>query len=328
MKKSVFLLSILLAILLPYVLFAFFETEAEPEDDQVTTLTEPAEQVTSSQMLHVMDGDSVLEMDLDAYVTGVVLGEMPADFEMEALKAQAVATRTYTLRNVLRSSKHSDADVCTDSSCCQAFVQPSDYLGGEEHLSKVQSAVAETSGQVITYQGNLIEATYFSSSGGKTEDAVAVWGTSVPYLKSVDSPGEEGAQSFESQIHFSHSDFIKKLGLPESCCLSEENIALTYTDADSVKTMQIAGCTFSGVQARTMLSLPSTAFTITLTESTVIINTKGNGHRVGMSQYGAEAMAVAGKTYEEILTYYYSGTELETISQEQINAIFDKEENL
>lgn len=291
--------------------------------------TESAE--TFSQTICVMDQDTLLEMELDEYILGVILGEMPAEFELDALKAQAVASRTYTLRKVLKQNKHTDARVCTDASCCQAYIRTDYYLshiGSESDVERVRLAVDETTGQVITYEGNLIEATYFSCSGGMTEDAAAVWGTSVPYLVAVQSPGEESSSFFQKQYRFSKKEFLRKLGIPETTELSESSIRMIATAGGGVDQMEISGMLFSGTQLRMLLGLPSTAFSVTIAADYVLISTRGYGHRVGMSQYGADAMAVEGSTYEQILLHYYPGTELVRLSSEQMKAIFDKAGNL
>ena len=326
MKRYVLPLAFLMVFILPDVMFSLFKVDT---DDPVVLeeTVQPLEEVRQ-QAIRVKDGAVVMDMELDAYVLRVLLGEIPADFEPEALKAQAVATRTYTLRKVMKQSKHDDADVCTDASCCQAFVDVNDYLGTADDLEKMERAVSETACQVLTYQGNLIEATYFSCSGGQTEDAAAVWGTSVPYLQSVSSPGEEDAKHYEEVFSFTRQEFLTKLGLPASHPLRADTLEITYTTGGGVDQMTISGVAFSGTQLRTLLSLPSTAFSLELTDDSVSITTKGYGHRVGMSQYGADAMAVAGKTYAEILAHYYPGTELETFSVEQLNAVFDKAGNL
>lgn len=242
------------------------------------------------------------DMSLNDYLTGVVLGEMPASFDLEALKAQAVAARTYTLKHLMDGKTLSD-----DSSVCQAYL-PVD-TASSENLQKVREAVEATDGQVLTYDGALITATYFSCSGGQTEDASAVWGGSVPYLVSVDSPGEEFAAVFESTVSIPRSDFLSALGISDAAVS-----AVTYTAGGGVDTITIGGKVFSGTELRNQFSLRSTIFTLSTGQDTVEFSVRGNGHRVGMSQYGAQAMAEAGSTYEEILTHYYTGvtiTELE-----------------
>lgn len=285
------------------------ETQSQIETQNPTETTVPAPQLTLP--VHMQDG-SVQQMEMDTYLTGVVLGEMPADFEVEALKAQAVVARTYALRRDSTGDKH--AGVCTDSGCCQAYRDPQEYLasgGLQENLDKIKAAVTATTAQVLTYDGQLIDATYFSCSGGKTEDAAAVWGLDVPYLQAVDSPGEEKAPRHTETVTFSKAELQSALDIE----LSGNWLGkITYTEGGGVDTIQIGNTTFKGTTLRQLLGLRSTAFVITAVGDTVTITTKGFGHRVGMSQYGAEAMAVTGSTYRQILSHYYLGTTLETWS--------------
>lgn len=280
------------------------------------TVTDSAENVDVPVSIRFPDG-STQPMDMDAYLTGVVLGEMPADFEPEALKAQAVAARTYTAKAVKAGGKHGDGSICTDPACCQAYVSEETYLNGggtAENLDKVGRAVLSTSGQVLTYEGELIEATYFSCSGGSTEEAAAVWGTDYPYLRSVASPGEENAAHYSDTVCFTTAQFQEMTG----CTLAgdPENWFQTeaYTKGGGIASMLICGQSYTGTKLRQMLGLSSTAMTISATGETITIMTRGYGHRVGMSQYGADAMAVVGSTYAEILAHYYPGTTLETLS--------------
>lgn len=278
----------------------------------------PAEAAPLTMLLRQTDG-STIEMDMDTYLVSVVLAEMPAYFEMEALKAQSVVARTYTYKAYVTGGKHSDGSVCTRSNCCQAYIAVEDYLekgGDPESVDKVSKAVLETTGYVLTYEGNPIEATYFSCSGGMTEDAVAVWGTDFPYLKSVVSPGEENAAHYTDTVEFTPDQFQKALKISLSGEPADWFGRVTYTEGGGVDTMQIGNTDFRGTQLRTLLGLRSTAFTISIKDGKICITTKGFGHRVGMSQYGAEAMAVAGNDYAQILAYYYQGTVLEMIVKE------------
>ena len=275
--------------------------------------TAVATQAPEREIFLRLDGES---MEMEDYLIGVVLGEMPADFEPDALKAQAVAARTYTAKAMV-NGKHGDGSLCRNSNCCQAYIAPEAYLeagGTEENLKKVRSAVLDTAGQVLTYDGGLIEATYFSCSGGSTEDAVAVWGTDYPYLRAVSSPGEEGATHYQDSLSFDAKTFQEKLGIDltggPGSWFGEE----TRTAGGGVATLSIGGETYSGTTLRKLLNLPSTAFTVTTRGDTILIQTRGYGHRVGMSQYGADAMAVGGSTYDEILQHYYPGTCLESLS--------------
>lgn len=257
------------------------------------------------------------QMDMDDYLTGVVLGEMPADFETEAIKAQAVAARTYTAKAVNTGGKHADGSLCTEPGCCQAYVSEAYYLahgGTEEGLEKVRSAVLETSGRVLTFEGELIEATYFSCSGGSTEDAAAVWGTEYPYLQAVDSPGEEKAAHYSDRFCFTTAQFQEKTGCQLTGNSDSWFVTETSTPGGGINVMTICGESYTGKQLRQLLGLPSTAMTFSVEGDTITVVTKGYGHRVGMSQYGADAMAATGKTYGEILSYYYPGTQLDMLS--------------
>ena len=316
-------LTILLTIVVPQMLFSFLKKnnqEIPPimEDELITEENEKIE-----RFIMIKHENRTELVGFEDYIAGVLLAEMPLDFELEALKAQAVAIRTYTLRNLGR--KHTDADICTDASCCQAYINVEEFTGNAKNLQKLERAVLDTADYILTYHGNLIEATYFSCSGGKTEDAVAVWGTSVPYLMSVESPGEENCKHYEKSITLSRSEFLKKMGLRHDLNLDTAAIDTTYTNGGGVATITIADDTFTGTQVRSLLNLSSTSFAFQIVGDTVIITTRGNGHRVGMSQYGAEAMAVSGNTFEEILMHYYPGTQLVTVSSTQLNAVFDKE---
>lgn len=278
--------------------------------------TEPVQtegQKTAAEIPVLTDGGVVTQMALSDYLTGVVLAEMPASFEEEALKAQAVVARTYAVRTTEKGTKH-DGAVCTDSACCQGYISADDYEadgGTKESVQRVRNAVTDTENYVLTYDGALIEATYFSCSGGSTEDAVAVWGTDVPYLQAVDSPGEEHASHYTDTVSFSPEEFADALGLELSGDPDSWIGIITYTDGGGVDTMVIGGTEFRGTRLRSALGLRSTAFSISCSSKSITVTTKGYGHRVGMSQYGADAMAASGSSYGEILRYYYQGTQLE-----------------
>lgn len=279
--------------------------------DSTLAATEPTGQQVSS--IAVLTTEGQISLDMQTYLTGVLLAEMPVDFSEEALKAQAVVSRTYALKRNTEGKKHPEGAVCTESSCCQAYRPVEDFLsngGTEEMLKKVTQAVEFTDNQVLTYNGALIEATYFSCSGGRTEDALAVWGTDIPYLQAVDSPGEENATYFVDAVELTASEFSSLMGISPTGSADSWLGAVTYTDGGGVDTMVIAGKAFSGTEIRQKLGLRSTAFSMYATRDEIYISTRGFGHRVGMSQYGAEAMAVRGSDYQEILYHYYPGTQL------------------
>ena len=262
----------------------------------------------------LLDTDLVRVMELEQYTLGVVLAEMPASFEPEALKAQAVVARTYARRRITLGDRHSECAVCTDSACCQAYISEEEYIksmGCREDVAKIRDAVRETAGKILTYGGELAEATYFSCSGGRTENASSVWGGDIPYLQAVDSPGEEDAPTYERMIYFTKEEFAAAMGRTLTGMTETWLGKVTYTDGGGVDTMLIGGISYSGTQLRSALGLNSTAFVMTATAGGISVTTRGKGHRVGMSQYGADAMAVSGKNFKEILAYYYPGTEID-----------------
>ena len=279
--------------------------------------TQPAVTVSLPVLVRSETG-AVQSRDMDAYLIGVVLAEMPTDFEPEALKAQSVAARTYAWKAYTTGGKHEDGSVCTQSACCQAYIEPEEYLsqgGTMTGLARVEQAVAATSGYVLTYEGELIEATYFSCSGGRTEDAAAVWGAEFPYLQSVDSPGEEDAVHYCDTFIFSAEDFQQALGIALESPPEQWFSDVSFTDGGGVAAMSIGGQSFTGIQLRSLLDLPSTNFTITVQDTGITVTTYGYGHRVGMSQYGADAMAAGGSSWQEILAHYYPGAEV-TLAEE------------
>lgn len=288
---------------IPVVLPIEPEEEFGPEQEEILT----------EIPIKVMQADGTLaEMDLEDYICRVVLGEMPASFDSEALKAQAVAARTYALRCCVGGSKHPQNAVCTSHLCCQAYCEPEEHIrsgGTLDTMDKVFQAVTDTAGQVLYYNNKLIMATYFSSAGATTEDARAVWGNSFPYLVPVESP--EGEEAYQGKtVTFTAEKFQKLLGVTLKGKPSSWFGAITYTTGGGVDRIRIGNTSYKGTELRGLLGLRSTDFMITTTDTSVTFTTNGNGHRVGMSQYGAEAMAVTGCSYQQILAHYYTGAEL------------------
>lgn len=314
-KHNEIVLALLLGFICPVLLFWAVEKIGPKPQIAIEHTTTVGTTQSEHNDISVVIEDCVVSMPLEEYIVGVVLKEMPANFEMEALKAQAVVARTYTLKRLASGGKHENAAVCTNASCCQGFCSSDDYLnknGNKELLNKVKNAVSDTEGQVLLYNGQLIEATYFSCSGGKTEDAKAVWGSEIPYLQSTQSPGEEKATHYVDTVKFTLEEFKNCLDIEPSGNPRNWIGETRYTQGGGVDTMYICGKEFKGTTLRQKLGLRSTAFLIAIVGSTVSITTKGYGHRVGMSQYGADAMAVQGSTYTEILAHYYQNTELVT----------------
>ena len=312
------ILSVVMAMILPGVLLNWPGVEDVPEETEFRPI-DPQQSVSRVRLtmrLRQEDG-TVLEMDMDEYLVGVILAEMPSTFAPEAKKAQAVAARTFARKAYVTGGKHRDGSVCTESGCCQAYLTGNAYLeqgGSRNAITEAEAAVAATSGLVLMYNGSLIEATYFSCSGGSTEDAVAVWGTDYPYLRAVESPGEEYAAHYEDEVRFTNSELEAKLAVSlRGNWLGE----VSYTAGGGVDTIVLGGKQFTGKQLRSVLGLKSTAFSIEPLSEGAVIRTKGFGHRVGMSQYGADAMAMGGSSYQEILDYYYPGTTLELTNESE-----------
>ena len=309
------LLAVALAWGMPWLMLGIMGTVQRSEVPPLPEVTpsQTTETTEAAETVSVLIGEQLKTMDLEEYLTGVLLGELPAEFHPEAKKAQAVVARTYTLRTVLFKDKHPGA-VCTDFACCQGYCSPDAYIaagGSETAVSSAREAVQATEGLVLTYRGELIDATYFSCSGGQTEDAVAVWGADIPYLQSVPSPGEEQATHYSDSVVFTPQQFQQALGRTLSGQPENWIGAVIYTQGGGVGTMYIGGQAYSGTQLRSLLGLRSTAFSVSVSQGLLTVTTKGFGHRVGMSQYGAEAMAQEGNAYREILQHYYAGVVVE-----------------
>lgn len=269
-----------------------------------------------------------IEMFLEEYVRGVVAAEMPAEFSLEALKSQAVAARTYALSHMKeygdqKCTQGEGADIC-DTVHCQVYMSKEEILNSwssktkGELWNKITEAVLSTEGQVLTFNGKLVlSAYYFSTSSGRTENAIDIFNIDVPYLKSVQSKGEEVSPSFKSTKKITYSELIKKLnlnypkaGLTTSKIKNQIKILNSY-EGGSVKNIKLGNLTITGVKFRSILGLDSDNFTLEFNSKNISIVCKGYGHDVGMSQWGANIMGNNGKTYEEILTHYYIGVKVE-----------------
>ncbi len=279
----------------------------------------------SAQRLRVLQKDgTVAEMAMADYLWGVVAAEMPASFEPEALRAQAVCARTYSLWKLQAGSHQADgADICADSSCCQAYISPEDAAqrwgegASAAYTAKIAGAVADTDGQVLTYGGEPIQAVFFSSAPGATEDAEAVWGKSLPYLVSVDSPEGDEVPNYRSTVTLTAGQVKKtadEAGL--GCDLSGEPSAwfqnLKRTASGRVAAVELGGVSLSGGAARSLFALRSACFDVSERDGVFTFSVTGYGHGVGMSQYGANAMAASGSGWREILAHYYTGAQLQT----------------
>ena len=321
MKKSCFLPGLCLVI--PYaffttatVCFGFFGTgyptsnSAPPKSNVLYTVT----------LLHQ---EKVETLHLEDYLYGVVAAEMPASFEPEALKAQAVAARTYTAnRSRFPNKDHPEANVCSQSSHCKAYLTPKEleekFEKNPEGLEKIKQAVDETRNEITVYNGEPISAVFHSTSSGITENARDVWGGELPYLVSVVSEGEEASPRYTETKTFSFQEFFEKINHGEKKVEFSKDPAEWFSnwkknESGSVKAVSVCGVSFKGTELRSLLGLRSTHFEIKVTDS-ITITTKGNGHGVGMSQYGANDMAKKGYPYDQILKKYYTGITLSHLS--------------
>lgn len=303
--KKVILITIIL-IILPFVIVQIFnqveEKETHFEKNQIVRVKREKKNV-------------IEKIPLENYVMGVLSGEMPTTFPMEALKAQAVAARTYVLRKI-EYAKNQEYDV-VDTVANQVY-----YSNGElkerwkteynEKINLIQKAVLETKGEYLTYQGQIVNAFFFSTSTGYTENCEEVFQENLPYLRSVKSDWEKDISPvFEDSKTFTIQEFYEKLNLDSN---SNFSIQVTKTTSTGrVKEIQINGKLFLASDVTKALGLRSSFFEITKNDNQIIIHTKGFGHGVGMSQYGAYGMAKNGSNYQEILKYYYQGVDIKKI---------------
>lgn len=281
--------------------------------------------------VYITKEKSIKELYLEEYVRGVLSGEMPVTFEMEALKAQAVASRTYALSHMeayggTKCKEANGADVC-DTVHCQVYMDKETRFSNwtaslrEKYWSKVTEAVEQTKGDILTYNGKLVlEPLYFAVSSGKTENSLDVFSSNEPYLRSVSSDGEEEADKYKTTTTYTYSQLAGAINkeypkaiVSSSKLNSQIKVISTNKESGSIKEIKIGSITISGPQFRRMLNINSTNFTITFNKNNIEIKCMGYGHGVGMSQWGANAMAKKGNKYDVILTHYYQGVKLEKL---------------
>lgn len=326
-----FLIFILMIILIPVIFTKrVVSTSQIPENQEARNKTENQVQYEYSKfatirLLHQKTGE-IEEKEIDEYLLGVVSAEMPASFEEEALKAQAVVARTYTVYAISHNEgKHEGADICDDSSCCQAWISKEgrfekwEEADREGNWAKIENAVNSTRGKIITYNGEAIDAFFHSNSGGKTENVGVVWGgADLPYLQSVETAGEDAYSQYASEVEFNKAEFEEKMKQKNedfSIDYNEEDSIkiLEYTEGNRVKTVKIGNLELSGVEVRQLLGLKSANFTVSIDGDNIKFDVKGYGHGVGMSQTGADSLAKEGKNYEEIIKHFYTGVEIENL---------------
>ena len=300
MKK--FIIVALLVVIIPFLFVKIFVKTDEIKFKYVT-----------NNIIRVKDEKTgiINEVPFEDYIKGVVAGEMPATFELEALKAQAVASRSYAMYQ-MTATKDKEYDVL-NTTANQVYLTDQELKENwkeeyPEKINKIKEAIAETSGEYLTYEGKVINAMFFSTSVGATENSEEVFVSALPYLRSVDSKWDEASPAYTDTYTFTLEEFYKKLNLQYNQTLTIEVTSTTSTGR--TKTLKINGTEINGRDLATKLNLRSNYFDIVQNENNVTITTKGFGHGVGMSQYGANGMAKEGYKYDQILKHYYQNTEI------------------
>jgi len=299
--RSFMVFSVLFCI--PFLITLFSEKDTKMEESQFNT----------GIYVYVNEGNDVIAIDFDEYLVGVVAAAMPADYELETLKAQAVICRTYAL-NIIGERKSIESSELNQSYKNNEVLKESFGKDYDERYQKIVTAVLETTEEVICYEDQLISPVYCRCSNGSTRNAAEVWGSELPYLKAVDSSKDVNYELFEVRTTYqleeclqlmqkSYKDFqMPTQGLGDSIQIIEKD-AYGY-----VKSIQMGNRTFTGEEFRYAMNLPSSSFDIKAKSSTITLISHGAGHGVGLSQFGANEMAKEGSSYEAILTYYYTGT--------------------
>lgn len=292
------------------------ETEIKIEEPQI----DYGVKYKTINLLHKND-NSIENIELEEYLVNVVSAEMPVDYELEALKAQAAVARTYTLYQMENGHKHENADICDSSSCCQAWISKEKRYEAwgenqEEKWNKIREAVYSTAGEIITYQGKPIDAFFHSNSGGTTEIPINVWGGSnFPYLQVVETSGEDNYSQYYSEKEYLYKELEDKMKEHYSDFFIDWNnqdaiSILEYTESSRIRTIKIGNKNISGVEARKIFELKSSNFTVEKTEDKIKFKVIGYGHGVGLSQTGSNTLAKEGKNYKEIIEHYYKDIEI------------------
>ncbi len=327
MRKIAFIiiLFILLVLFVPYLFVAVSQRYIGSGLSENTPPSGESEPVDSISV-YVADEDKVADMDFAEYLMGVVAAEMPASFNAEALKAQAVAARSYTLTRMLGYERdgtppeHKGAMTCTDPTHCKAWISKGKAIEkwgqewGDTYWSKISACVLATKGSIMTYNGEPVNAVFHSTSSGRTENSKDVWGGDVPYLVSVESPGDALSPKYEANKQISVEEFKQKIrgAKPEASWKEGDALIgnIVKSDAGGIISIETGGVTFKTTEFRNLFGLASAHVDFDVAGDTVTMNTKGNGHGVGMSQYGANYLAGQGMGYADILKAYYTGVEV------------------
>jgi stage II sporulation protein D len=299
MKQVLFIAVII--VLIPCFIVSFFMETSELEFDLIVGNVNVRVKRETSGLIEVVP--------LEEYIVGVLAGEMPVNFHLEALKAQAVAARSYVLKRMIQS-RQDEYDVI-DTVAHQVYLDLN-YLKTKwqdnyvNRINKLRKAVFDTKGEFMVYEGAIVDALYFSTSNGFTEDSEAVFSFAAPYLRSVESLWDETASPvFKDQKVYKADAFYQQLGLPYNERLTID--ILEKTNSGRISQLKINNHSFTGRDIRALLQIRSTDFEIIKAGKLIYINTKGFGHGVGMSQYGANGMALSGSSYLDILNHYYQG---------------------
>lgn len=296
------------------------ETKTDDEEFASSDITEP-----DLIKVYNLKTNDVMVIDFEEYLKGVVASEMPAEFNIEALKAQVITARTFLLYRLKKypngQPEHMDASVCTGTHC-QVWSSKEELIAShqegwyEKYWGKIEEAVKSTRGQILTYEGKIIEPLFHSTSGGRTENSEDVFSASVPYLRSVESPYESEAPKLHDSVKITVNDFIGKVesvygDLDISQDNLDEKIQLgEVSEGGKIKTIFIDNTEITGREMRSLFNLNSTNFSFIQSGNEIEIVTTGYGHGVGMSQWGADGMANEGFNYKEILKHYYTGIEI------------------
>lgn len=326
LESVIFIVTIIVSIVFIPILFGFLSSSSMAESNNKVEKVKNKKLVDVVNLkeveVYISKENKVEKVPLEEYVLSVVSSEMPATFHEEALKAQSILARTFVINKLITGCNNiKEGNIC-DTTHCQAYLNINERKKawgkeGDEYLKKLKKVVKETEGKVLSYNDQLVKyPQYFSTSSGNTEDAVAVFSEDVPYLKSVQSPGEEISPKYESEISMSISDFKGKIkkSIPNSNLgnnINEEVKILSRNKGGTVDDIKIGDVTIKGKEFRKIFGLNSANFTLEVLEDKINIKCLGYGHGVGMSQWGANVMAKEGSKYDEILEHYFKGSKIE-----------------
>lgn len=310
MKQNILLVFICICLLcLPFLLI---KDKVKDKKDELTHTPKTQQEIECPILIEI---EGVQEkIPLETYLLGVVAAEMPITFHEEALKAQAIAARTYVLRETNYGEKAISKTVQKQVYIDQEQRKTKWGASFSQYEEKLQKVVDATTSEVLVYKDQLITAMFFSTSNGQTESAENYSGNAIPYLVSVPSEAEElYTQNMNQQFEFTGKEWAAAFGLKWSNKIIQ-TFQITKTDSNRVKSINMNGKTWTGREVRTLLGLPSTDFEIIFEADKVLVKTVGYGHGVGMSQYGAEVLANDSFTKKDILLHYYKGVEIKYFS--------------